>query len=220
MDNVWTLFPALMDIVRKQHEKAKAAAGHHPFEHALMVAQYALKIAEDGHVGKLAAIAALLHNTDRIVPESDVESSIRSCIRLAWERGCQHASGVEVEAVVEAVLNHHKKNDPLDSSVSVCLKDADRLANLSPFDITARSARFYRDEPLVDPRYVWTVDPASTYLDPKTVFRNAIHSTLEWETWLRLPKAREIAKPYFDGLRLIQSLVARQLVETGMNGYR
>src|SRR3989344_2888242 len=197
MRNSWDLFPEVVRVV--QEKKQGEGARHHPFEHAIMVAQYALLIAEDERTGELGALAGILHNTDRFFHENETEKTINGYLRVAWPPTYTNVSGDEVKMVIDAVLNHSKKNDPSDSPVLVCLKDADRLANISPFDIIARSARHYADLPLFDPKWIETMDPTSTYRNHKTVFRDAIHSTQEWETWFRLPKAQELAKSYFDG---------------------
>lgn len=182
-----------------------------------MVAQYALLIAEEANIACLGAVAGLLHNTDRLFSAMD-EAETKS--KLLEYLGKTNIGLPEKVRVVTAVLEHNKKNSPGDGPVTVCLKDADRLANISPFDIIARSARAFPDLPLVDPRYIDDIDPSSTYRKPGTVFRDAIQSSLEWEPWFRLPKARELAKRYFDGLRLVQQLTARQYAETGLNEYR
>lgn len=53
MKKAWELFPKLTVAVKADH--AGRECGHHLFEHALMVAQYALIIAEDEETGRLAA---------------------------------------------------------------------------------------------------------------------------------------------------------------------
>lgn len=218
MKKAWEFFPHLTSLVFKMHEGVDC--GHHPPEHALIVAQYALMIAEDENIGKLAAIAALLHNTDRLTKEEHVESTVRTAITTIQAQTLDfNLSHEEIETIVQAVMNHHKKNDPEDSDVLVCLKDADRLGNISPFEIAARSARAYPTLRLVDPRYVNEMDPTSTYRDPKSVFRDAVLSTLEWETWLRLPKAIGLARKYFDGLRTMQKLTYWQFEETGLTEF-
>lgn len=218
MKNSWELFPELTEAVRKDH--AGKSCRHHPFEHALMVAQYCLIIAEDEKAGQLAAIAGLIHNTDRLYPEMgkrELEVKLLDYLVRGQLATCMLAD--TIQEVIDAVLNHSKKNDPADSPVLICLQDADKLANISPFDIIARAARLFPDLALVNPKYILEIDPESTYKNPKTVFRDAIHSTLEWETWLRLPKAKALAAKYFEGLRSVQVLTSKQLVETGLNIY-
>jgi hypothetical protein len=218
MQKVWEMFTTLTKITEEHHEGKEC--GHHPHEHAVMVAQYALIIAENESVGEYAAIAGLLHNSDRLFPEEKVDEIVRQALHEGQEKGDFYLLKSDVEDIVSAVLNHHTKNEDADSAILVCLKDADRLANIRAFDIIARSARHYPNLPLVDPRYIETIDPDSTYRNPKTVFRDAVLSTLEWERWLRLPKAIELGKKYFDGLRAIQALTKIQLEETGLNQYK
>ena len=157
-----------------------------------------------------------MHNTDRLYP-SYTSEQIRNHVLELCSKGRKPLTREQLNLVVDAVLNHGKKNAPTDSPVLVCLKDADKLANIEPFNIIARCALQHPELPLVDSKFVYEVDPDSTYKEPKTIFRDAIHSTLEWETWFRLPKAIELARPYFDGLREVQRLTLRQLSETNLD---
>ena len=209
--NSWEFYPTLTAAVKADHMNHEC--GHHPFEHAVMVAQYALIIAPNAGTGKLAAVAGLIHNTDRLYPSlSPME------IEGKLDEYLDHADFNREEClkITTAVLEHARQNVDDDEIVTICLKDADRLANISPFDVIARAARAYPNLPLVNPEFVKTMDPQSTYRNPKTVFRDGIQSSLEWEFWLRLPKAIDLAEPYFNGLRMVQNLTMRQIGETGL----
>lgn len=214
MKNSWDLFPELTLAVKKDHECKNC--GHHPFEHALMVAQYCLLIG-NGQTAEAAAAAGLMHNTDRLYPDESQDQLRFRLQKFLFLTPLPSADYINI--VIDAVLNHSKPNDPNDSEVLVFLKDADRLANISPFEIIARSARAYPSIPLLDTEFILRVDPESTYRNPKTVLHDALHSTLEWERWLRLPKARELAEPYFNALRHLLDITYRQQHETNLLSY-
>lgn len=220
MKKAWELFPKVTELARQDHvAQGVLNSGGHPFYHALLVAQYTLLIANNERVGELAALAALMHNLDRMFPEDQVQSRIGNYIAAETVINQLRLSQSEIDIVSNAVLNHHKKNDPSDSPVLVCLKDADRLANISPFEITARSARAYCMLPVINPRFLRTTDPEATYREPRTVFHDSLVSTLEWEPWLRLPKAIKLGRKYFDLLRAMRESVSMQFEETGLIDY-
>ena len=116
--------------------------------------------------------------------------------------------------MVEAVLNHPKLNDSADNLITITLKDADRLANLGP-NAYIRSGQLYHYLPAYDPRYIKNPNPAATFSDPKTVLHD-IRCALEWEQWLRLPRAKEIGKKYFDHLRAYLNDFEKQIHEAGL----
>lgn len=207
---LWEVFPHLNVAVRKDHERMGATGGAHDFVHALMVAQYAVKIAENDHTGKLAWIAGLCHNTDRLFPEDAVERIIQVYMNLS-DIGFVDD---EKALIVEAVLEHHKLNNDNDNPVTITVKDADRLANVSAL-LLVRAGQFYPNLPAFDPRFLIKPDPMATYREPKTVLHD-IRCALEWEPWLRLPKAKELGKPRFTLLKRFIDDVQFQMKETGL----
>lgn len=200
----------LVEEVREVHISHGKFGGGHDFTHALMVARYAILIAEDPDVGRLAWIAAICHNTDRIYRESGPRV-IRGMI--ADYLGVTDLDKEEQRLVIEAVLEHHSLNKPEDSPVTVVLKDADRLANIGPNNII-RSGQLHEKLPAYDPRYVVHPDPEATYRVPKTCLHDVLCS-LEWEPWLRCPKAIKLARPYFDYYRQFKEVFVRQMQEVG-----
>ena len=210
---LWEVFPHLDVAVRKDHERMGATGGGHDFVHALMVAQYAVKIAENDHIGKLAWIAGLCHNTDRLFPEDAAERTIQVYMNLS-DIGFVDD---EKALIVEAVFEHHKLNDDGDNPVTITVKDADRLANVGAL-LFVRAGQFYHNLPAMDPQYVLEPDPAATYHDPKTVLHD-IRCALEWEPWLRLKKAKELGKPRFELLERFIDDVQLQMKETDLFSY-
>lgn len=209
----------LVQEIREIHISHGKFGGGHDFTHALMVARYAAMVAEGynfpgdeerGHLGRLAWIAAICHNADRIWPnltQDHIEVAVRTHLSAT------DLNTDERQLVVDAVLEHHSLNKPQDSAVTVVLKDADRLANLGP-NLFIRSGQHYHDLPAYDPRFVENPDPRATYPEPMTVLYDIL-CALEWEPWLRCPKAIELAAPYFDFLREFKRLFEHQMWEVG-----
>ena len=203
-------YSRLVEDVRFTHIGQGKFGGGHDFTHALMVARYAVLIAEDPDTGRLAWIAAICHNADRIYPDLDVDqitSYLYDCLLVT------DLDEEEKRLVVEAVLEHHNLNKPEDSPALVVLKDADRLANIGP-NLFIRSGQHYHMLPAYDPRYVAHSDPEATYKNPKTVLHDVMCS-LEWEPWLRTPKAQAIAALYFEFFRKFKRFFEHQMREVG-----
>lgn len=185
----------------------------HDFLHATIVAQYAILIAPDENTGRLAWFAGMLHNTDRMIgrENSTVSTLVRQCLDLIDldEEGKMD--------VIDAVLHHHRLNDPIDSPVVMTLKDADRLGNLTPFH-PARSVQHMTERlgghVVVDPRFV--AIKAETEYGKNPTAADDLQACLEWESMLRLPKAKEIGRPMFDFLRQMLEMERERLGETGI----
>lgn len=207
--------------VRQDHISRGKFGGGHDFTHALMVARYAILITEGynipgekrGYLGLLTWIAAICHNTDRLLPKGTSPEVVATQIEYYLLTGEVDLGKVERELVVEAVLEHHNRNKPEDSAVTIALKDADRLANIGPNNII-RSGQLHEKLPAYDPRYVADPDPEATYKVPKTCLHDVLCS-LEWEPWLRYPTAIELAAPYFDYYRRFKEVFVRQMQEVG-----
>lgn len=206
---LWRMFPELVVMVRSDYKNATSATGGHAWTHALAVAQYGQMIAEDERIGGLAWVAGLCHNTDRLFGCDDAatEAKVRRYLDSA------NLSRPDKELVVEAVKSHSKLNDPSDSQVAVALKDADRLDNLGPL-VIVRAAQTYPQLPAVDP-VNWLDAQGATHQNPMSVVRDLCFN-MEWEGWLRLPKAKAIAAPYLAFLRQWLELVQKQLEEVGL----
>lgn len=215
---LWEKFPLVVEMVKNDHISQGAIGGGHDFLHALMVAQYADIIAENENVGELAWIAGICHNTDRIfhtASDRDIDRKIWSYLNSGG--AMLSFTFQEKEMIAEAIMNHSKLNDPKDNPVTITLKDADRLPNIGPL-LCVRSGQHFHNLPACDPHFVETPDPTSSFRDPKTVLRD-IEMSLEWEPWLRCPKAIELAKPWFNQLRIFVEGFKRQLEETDLLPY-
>lgn len=197
---LWQKYPTLVGVVKTDYLAQRAFGRGHNILHALMVAQYAELIAETERIGELGWIAGMVHEPHRLFPgisKEEVAQKLREYLMRGLPAGA--LTEEEIALVVEAVLEHSKRNDPNDNPVTVVLKDADRLINIGPYHWLG-AAQFRPDIPAVDPRFITTSDPRATFKNPLSVLQDLKH-TLEWESWLRLPKARELGKPKFDAIR-------------------
>lgn len=207
-------FSELVAAVREDHKKQRAISfGGHDFEHAFAVAQYGWMIAEDEKTGTLAWIAGICHNTDRIFPGSsdeEIKNKLNEYLKFtSLENG-------DKNLIIEAVLEHSKKNDPNDNPVTVALKDADRLDNIGAL-VCLRSAQLYHNLPPVDYVHLFN-DPSATFKNPGSIAKDLWYS-LEWENWLRLPKAKKLGAPKFAFMRSFLAELERDLREVGLHPY-
>lgn len=214
----------LVAMVMRDHEKVGAAMHGHDFEHALMVANYGLRIAEDKHTAELAWIAGLCHNTDHLIERGFFRPDIRrgkksdALIRTRLAQYLSHTklNDADKHAITNAVLEHRKKNDPHDTKLTMILKDADRLANVGALPCL-RSARDMAHLPTVDYVHLFH-HPRATYRQPDSVAKDIWYST-EWEPWIRMPKAKQIAKKRFAFLKYFLKDLEDQLKESGLRPY-
>ncbi|MEK7598915.1 MAG: hypothetical protein AAB474_00480 [Patescibacteria group bacterium] len=199
-EKVIKIFPGLWKAIYDRHVKANMSTGGHDPFHAARAGQHAFNIAEDQATARLAAIAGLCHNADRIlqhelkIGKKEVPEEIIADLVNKWlDEIDLHAE--ERSIIIGAVLKHSLPNDPDDSQVLVALRDADRLINLEPDEII-RSGQFHK-VPAVDPIY-WLSDPAATFKEPRSVIKDLSHCA-EWGNFndpkfgIRLPKAQALA---------------------------
>jgi hypothetical protein len=64
-------------------------------------------------------------------------------------------------------------------------------------------------------QYLKTPNPASTYREPTSVIED-IRGCLEWESWLRTPKAQELGQPLFAELRRFLETLVHQYDVLGL----
>ena len=204
---LWEKYSTLVLMVKNDHSTKGVVGGPHDFYHALMVAQYGQMIAEGERVGELAWLAGLCHNTDYMFGEQ-TEERIEQYLEVVPD-----LSGKEKVLILEAVLNHSKKNDPADNPITVALKDADRLANSGAIH-TIRAAQYFPSLPPVDLVFL-SCSPTGTFRKPNSVAEH-LYYCLEWEGWLRLPKAKELAARYFRERQEFLKNIEDQLRETGL----
>lgn len=211
--NLLTVFPALAQAACVDYISQRVHGGAHDFYHALTVAQYAALIAPNQRIARHGWCAGLLHEH----PHRLFQTEHGVCV--ACERLAKHSAlpSWAQSDILQAILAHSSKDAPQDSPLLVVLKDADRLANLGAWH-WLRAAQFRPNIPTVDPRYVARQDPLATFKNPRSVLRD-IESTLEWETWLRLPKARELAVPLFKEIRWLKRRLEKRLVILGLTPF-
>lgn len=226
MEKLWEIpeLKALTERVRKDcGNVGMLVEGAHALDtHTLVVAQYVQMIATDtGLVAVYDAwTAGFLHSTDRYLSvllrrkvsekEAVVEQYLTNCLQLV------NPGFLNNEDIIYAVINHGRiiaPNDPENSPLLVVLQDADRVANL--VDVVIRSGQLFNNLPPYDPRYIAEPDPRSKYGEPMSVLDD-IRYSLEWETWIQTPVAKELAKPCFYFLKLLFENIERQLKETGL----
>jgi len=202
-------------------ELERGGKGHkgHGLDHDLLVAQYAVLIAEDERTADKAWVAALVHSYDRFFDGtlSDTATEIDKALSYL-PKGAFTAD--EIEEIRQAVLAHDRSNLPDDSPTKITLQDADRLSSAGPI-VYIRSGQFNPTIPAIELGYTGLDRaPGSTYKAPRSC-KDDLIGCLEWETdpkfGLRLPKAKEMGKKYFDFMRQFFSLLEGQFVETGLD---
>jgi HD superfamily phosphodiesterase len=211
---IWDISPDTFKAIKQSHEEVDLK-GHHDIYHAARVGDAAYRIAletwKDDAQAKLAGLAGLCHNADRILETSKANPSQEEIAALvqAWLDPA-HLDQESCDAVIDAVLKHDHINRPDSSTILIALQDADRIINLDP-DMLMRAAQFRHMLPTVDyTRFL--SDPRATYHQPESVLRD-IAFTLEWispasnvcirtEIGLTLARERaEFVQQYLDAVK-------------------
>jgi hypothetical protein len=230
-NKVWTLYPRLTAAVKKTHDENGKVFYAHDFEHAVRVANYCHLIAQDEHSGRLAAVAAMCHNADRIlqklhglgtsgkVNDPEVISMVNDWLGA---EPAETFSAEERELIIDAVLKHSQRNDPTDSIVLITVMDADRLAN-SDLDVLMRAGQYTPDVQCIDPVHFLNV-PGESFRAPKSVLGNLIVSRQEWldnegPVPMRLPKAYTIMVRLLNDLKVYANMVWNQRELVGLVPY-
>lgn len=197
MRAMYERYPKFVATVAEDHQKGQNEQGH-GYLHAQTVAGYAYQIAEDQRVAELAWMAGLMHNTDRLFKDAGDIVIAATLLDYCTNTDLMISSDEE-QLVIEAVIEHSKKNNTVDNPVTIALKDADRLANAGTA-MLIRIGQFRPDIPVINLKYVFKRDPASTYREPRSQLE-CMRDILEWESWLRLAKAQELGKQKFAYIR-------------------
>ena len=203
---IWELYPALTRAIKATHDQTIRETGDamfycHDMDHVIRVANMAMEIAEDETVGRLAAVAALCHNADRIIQKNRGlgpfgEVPYEDVVALVSEWLDTEGLKFERVVVIEAVLGHSEKNSPGDNAVLICLKDADRLINIGA-DCILRKAQYWGDKlPVVDPIHLLN-NPGARFTAPGSILKALWFDAKDFmaedgPAALRLPKARKI----------------------------
>lgn len=228
MKKIWEIFPELTRVIRQAHLDAGMTGSGHDFEHAARVGQYAYQISEDKETGKMAGVAGLCHNADRVlqktrkigrkdVPQGHIAQLIQEWL---FSIKSQPLDCVQRNLIIDSILKHDGKNNESDDPVLISLMDADRLVNIE-LDLIIRCGQFQPDLPAVDFVHLLN-DPTATYREPKSVFRD-VASSLEWETdprfALRNPIAIKMGKARFAALRFYIETLESQIKDSGLVPY-
>jgi len=225
MMKIWEIYPALAAVVGQDHISFGMQGTGHDFDHALQAGQYALLIAEDQTVGRLAGAGGLCHNADRMVqhqlgskkniPEERVVAMVRGWLEASGEGFGENDS----TRIVNAVLHHHEVNKPDDDSVLVALKDADRIT-CTTADNVMTSAQFWSELPAIDPRWLAHDPSAHSYRNPKSVLKN-LECRYDWinptsNVCVRLPKAKALMERRVAFIKRYIEEVEAQREEAGL----
>jgi len=201
-------YRSFIHLACEMHKHALGVQGH-GLDHDLMVAGYCLLITEDQRTGELAWLAAFMHSIDRNC--KNPVNAFNIMIHILEE---EDMADYELKMIIDAAKNHFKPNSATDSAVLVTLKDADRLANIGPLNLI-RCGQHRKDLPAIT-LGVFDLHPQSTFKSPKSAL-DCIFYNLEWEDMLRLPKAKKLAKKYFDYYRKFLELNRIQFAEVGLD---
>ena len=225
--NIWEIFPNLTEATKSSHDERNMVGTGHDFDHALQVAQVATMIAEDERTGRLAGAAGLCHDADRLlqkelgigkedVPDALVEELVREWLAV------EEFSVTEKETILDAVLRHSGLNQADDGPVLIALMDADRIVCSGAEGIMTATA-FWRELPVLDPKWL-THDPeAHSYNDPRSILRN-LECRFDWvdpasSVCVRLPKAKQMMEERVAFLRAYIERIERERVEAGLWPY-
>ncbi len=228
-------YPRLTAAVRKTHLDNGNSFHAHDFDHALRVALMAERIADDPEVGRLAAIAGLCHNADRILqkmrglaPNESVDDESVIDMVLRWlsaeEVSVAAFSAADVQLVIDAVLHHGNRNGENDSPVLIALMDADRIINMSA-DWILRNVQYLISLPIpvVDPVHLMDT-PGQTFRKPGSILSSMRLTVEDWVVpggfvGIRLPKARAIALERITFVRYFIAEVLSQRADEGLVPY-
>ncbi|OGZ27174.1 MAG: hypothetical protein A2365_00700 [Candidatus Nealsonbacteria bacterium RIFOXYB1_FULL_40_15] len=206
----WQVYPCLTKKVWDDHS-GRAVLGH-DFTHALLVAQYGDIIAgEDAVLAKLAWVAGICHNTDRIFSPDEEKERVRGYLELT------DFTEEEKRLVLEAVLHHSEKNKDDDNSVTVILKDADRLAGAGVL-CPIRAGQHLHNIPVFDPGHIFQFLPGESFQSAFTVL-SGLRFTLEWRDMLRCPIAINLGREWFGLLEFLIGRLQHQLVQARVDEF-
>lgn len=193
--------------------------GGHEIDHPRRMCKIAEKVAGPEVNLFLLKTAIWFHNLDRSVypylschPKNYLAGPyIPTVIRRFTEpKSPEIFSSGDIDLVVDAVERHSRLNEPDDTTLTIYLKDCDRLDGMGAiglFNIIHYSVD--RNFPL------WAPDdfsglPQSTAEDQLKSVVNDIWRTLEWQYMLRVPKAKELATP---GCMFLRSFLTKLELE-------
>ncbi len=194
----------LTSEMRKIYNESRTRSGH-DFTHIERGLKRIVVLCEDTNVSSfIAQVTVIFHDMHRIFNFND--ETIQSYVS---QKLAQYPlSTEEISSIIEAILEHHKLNDPNDSELTILLKDTDRLDCLSAIGITRICQHNHLKLPYreTDP-FVYVPGKLSDLESLIDVF----HFVLEWEEMLRLPKAKEMAKGGIAFLKDFIEIIRKEL---------
>lgn len=192
-------FKELYRVIVDGHKDASGNRGH-GLDHDVTVAHLAVSIAPDQRTGEMAWVSGMIHSTDRFVQNAgfkdipsmnkELEVRLRDILK-SLPKG--YFSEDETEQIFSAAFRHEEKNKDDQGIVQQVLQDADRLANLDLL-LVIRAAQFRPTIKAIDFEHIESIDPASNYFNPQTVFDVLRMNLVEYIPQLRLPLAIGLAK--------------------------
>ncbi len=205
-------FEILLSRVSHDHKtRLKKVGYHHDIGHTFRVANTALKIAPDKKIARLAWLAGILHNTDRLFGDKNTPRILKAHLQKTL------ITAHEKEIVFRAVMNHMKKNDSKDNLVLKTLKDADRIADFGAI-VLLRIGQYYHNRPLFD--FISPMHSKNSFGKEKTAVEDLMY-VLEWtekpSVKIRLPKSKSISKPGAAFMRRALNDIMRQLKSIDMH---
>lgn len=213
--NLRKKYRKLYDAVYSSHRSllARGRSTHgHGWDHDIMVAQNAAIIAENRRIGEMGWITGLMHSTDRHYSTDEAVRIINEYFLLLPQREFMTK---ELQMMKEALEEHSSLNSDTDNPVTIVLKDADRLGNLGPLT-PMRAGQFQDDLPAFLFETLGKKHPETTFRKPKSCY-DGLFGNIEWETMLRLPKAKKRAKPLLRFLRNYHKAIEKQVADTGLH---
>lgn len=224
----WEMYPKLTETVRVAHRAYGMEMSGHSFDHALYVGQVGVLIAEDEDTARLAGVAGLCHNADRMlqkhlgigkksVPEKDVVVLIRGWLEESGELALEDQG-----QVIAAVLKHSGPNLSDGDRVLEALQDADRVC-CSRAETVMGTAQSWSELPAIDSRWLDADPSAHPYKDPRSVLNN-LTCRYDWVDptspfCVRLPRAKALMERRVAFLRAYVDEIKTQRAEIGLWPY-
>lgn len=195
----------------------------HGIDHDVTVAQFALIISPDDRMADMAWVASMLHSTDRLIgyesleDENVLEDKIKNKVKeLISFLPKEYFSKDEESEIFEAVMRHDEKNKEDQKLVQQVLQDADRLANLDLL-LAIRCGQFRPNIKAIDFKYIHTIDPNSTFKEPKNNLDALRIIISEFVPQFRMPLAIDVAKQKEKNLLEYVEKIKQTYIDLGLD---
>jgi hypothetical protein len=214
MDQYQPRFPALYEHIKRLHAESTTGEYGHGLDHDVLVAEFAAYICPDPAYTDMVWVSGILHSLDRVVGDEAAPQAIRDALEIVRTDFTEEQRA----EILEAVLRHSELNRDDQSFTQIVLMDADRLANLQ-MATPIRAGQFRPSIPPLETEYLDTMNPASTYREPKSILDDLRH-VLQWVDWLRTPRGKELGQEAGKDIRLYLELVTKSYKLLGLSGKR